>query len=80
MRRIGAQQAGDGSMIERIACGGRNSAVGRDFTLGNGANDAAKGVVTLLVFAEAFFENAALEILRDGRGTHGENVSVRHAK
>jgi len=80
VRRIGAQQAGDGPMVERVACGSCDLTVGRDLAPRHGVNDATEGVVALLVLAEAFFEDAALEILGNGRGTHGENVSVRHAK
>jgi len=72
-----AEQAGHGTVVERIACGGRHLAVGGDLAFGDGADDAAEGVVALLVFAEAFFEDATLEVLRDGRGAHGENLSGR---
>jgi hypothetical protein len=70
-----AEQAGDGSVIEGIACGGSDFAVGRNLAFGDGADDAAEGVVALLVFAETVFEDASLEILWDGRMAHGRNFS-----
>lgn len=54
--RIVAQKAGDGAVIERVAGGGGYLSVGCDFTFGDRANDAAKGLVTELVRAKAVAE------------------------
>ena len=60
-------------MVERIArrCG--DSAVGRDFSFGNGADDAAEGVVSRLIFAEGVLQDSSLEILRRDWASHGED-------
>jgi hypothetical protein len=65
------EQAGDGSVVERITGGSGDLAVGGDFAFGHGADYSTEGVVSLLVFAETFFEDAALQVLWDGSGAHG---------
>jgi hypothetical protein len=67
-----AKQMCDRAMVERITCCYGDFAVGGNLSPGNGANDAAKGVVAGLIFAKRSFENSSLEILRSN-GAHGRN-------
>jgi predicted secreted protein len=59
-------------MVEGITCCRGDFAIGRNLSPGDGANDAAKGVVAGLIFAKRIFENSSLEILRSD-GAHGRN-------
>jgi len=74
--RLGAKQASDCAMVERIACGCGDFAVGGNLSFGYGANDATKGSVTRLVFAKAIFDNPSFDVAWNARwAAHGENVS-----
>jgi hypothetical protein len=42
VKRIGAKEAGDGSVIKRIAGGGGDLSIGRDAAFRNGSNDSAE--------------------------------------
>ena len=60
-------------MIERIACCRGDFAVGRNFSPGDGTNNAAKGSIACFIFAERIFQDSSLEILRRGGASHGED-------
>jgi hypothetical protein len=51
VKRIGAKEAGDGSVIKRIAGGRGDLSVSRDAALRDGADDEAECVVTQFVGA-----------------------------
>jgi hypothetical protein len=74
-RDVAAQELCDRSMVERIAGGCGDFTVGRDFSLFDGTNDSAEGVVAGLIFAEGVFQDSSLEILRRNGASHGETVS-----
>src|SRR5258708_39462726 len=59
-------------MVERIACGRGDFAVGRNFSAGDGTNDAPESGVARLIFAKRIFQNPSLEVLRSN-GAHGKN-------
>jgi hypothetical protein len=65
-----AQELCDRSMIERISGGGGYLTVGRYLSFGHGADDAAKGGIALLIWAQRILEDTPLEILRNGRAMH----------
>ena len=79
MQGGGAKEFGYGAMVEGVACGCRYFAVGGDFSPGNRPDDAAEGFVAGLVLAESFFENATLEILRDGGFISAARLRFRRA-
>jgi hypothetical protein len=68
--RVGAEEAGDGAVIERVAGGGGDFSVGADLAGWDGEDDTAEGVVAELVGAGAVAEDAALELVgkEGGRG------------
>ena len=68
-----AEEACDCSMVEGIARGCGYFAVGRDFSSGDGTDDAPEGGVARLVVAEGILEDSPLEILRDSRAAHEQN-------
>ena len=68
-----SQELCDRSMIERISRGRRYLTVGRYLSFWHGANDAAKGGIAQLVFAECVFQDPSLEILRNCRLSHEQN-------
>ena len=70
---VPAQQACYCSLVEWVACGGGYFAVGRDFSFGDGADDAAECGVTWLVFADSIFQDSSLEVLWDRRAAHEVN-------
>ena len=74
MEAFFSQQPGDGPVIERIACGGGNFAVGGNFAFGDGTNDAAEGGIPLLVIAQRIFQNSSLEVLRRFRAAHAPRL------
>ena len=67
------QQTSHGPVIQRIACSSGNLAVGRNFALGDGTNDAAKGGIALFIFAQCILKNSSLEVLRNIQATHAQN-------
>jgi hypothetical protein len=54
-------------MVERVACGCGDLAVGGYFSFGDGADDASEGCVALVVFAGCLFEDSSLDVRWDGR-------------
>ena len=67
------QELCDCSVVERIACCCGDFAVGRNFSLGDGTNDAAKGGIARFIFAERIFQDSSLEILRRGGASHEQD-------
>jgi len=73
VERGAVQKFGYGSMVERIARGGGDFAVGRDLSLGDGADDPAERGVARLVFSKCVFQDSSLEILGRGGAAHEQN-------
>ena len=59
-------------MIEGIACCRGDFTVGRNFSLGDGTDDAPEGGIARLIFAKRIFQNPSLEILWRN-GAHGQD-------
>jgi hypothetical protein len=73
VERGATQKFGYGSMVERIACGGGDFAVGRDLSPGDRADDAAERGVARLVFSECVFQDSSLETLGRSGTAHEQN-------
>ena len=70
---IPSEQARHCPLIKRIACCCCDLAVGRDFSLRNGADDASESSIALLIFAQPVFQDASLQILWNSRPSHEQN-------
>jgi len=67
------QQPRHGSVIQGVACSSGNLAVGRNFSPGDGTNDAAKGSIALFILAQCVLQNSSLEVLRNILAAHAQN-------
>ena len=70
---VGAEKAGDRTVVERIASGGGDVAVGADFAGGNRKQDATEGAVALVAWSRGVAQDVATSledcglIVREGR-------------
>ncbi len=70
-----SKQSSHCSVIQRIACSSGYLPVRRDPPPGDGANDAPKSGIALLVLTKRIFQNSSLEVLREVMVTHAPNYT-----